>query len=124
MENRLFIGGEVHRTGGVGVVFSGDVAVDTLIAQGCRPIGEPMLVTRCQQTLLQELDGRPALLVLSELYQSLEARTASSCSSRSSSGSRCARTRWSTSRASCWSATCSEPTSAPARSPWEPTSGR
>ncbi len=73
-ENRLFIGGEVHRTGGVGVVLSGDVAVDTLIAQGCRPIGEPMLVTRCQQALLQELDGRPALLVLSELYHSVDAR--------------------------------------------------
>ena len=74
MENRLFIGDEVLRTGGVGVVFSGDVAVDTLIAQGCRPIGTPMLVTRCQQSLLQELDGRPAMLVLSELYHSLGPR--------------------------------------------------
>jgi small ligand-binding sensory domain FIST len=74
LENRLFVGEEVHRTGGVGIVFSGDVAVDTLIAQGCRPIGAPMLVTRCQQTLLQELDGRPAMLVLSELYHSLDVR--------------------------------------------------
>jgi len=74
MENRLLLGEEVHRTGGVGIAFSGDVAIETLIAQGCRPIGDPMLVTRCQHALLQELDGRPPLLVLSELYHQLDAR--------------------------------------------------
>jgi small ligand-binding sensory domain FIST len=73
-ENRLFIGKDVHRTGGVGVVFSGDLAVDTLIAQGCRPIGKPMMVTRCHRTLLQELDGRPPMQVLAELYRSLDVR--------------------------------------------------
>lgn len=71
---RLLLGKEAHRRGAVGVVFSGDLAVDTLVAQGCRPIGAPMLVTRCRQTLLQELDGRPALIALSELYASLDAR--------------------------------------------------
>jgi small ligand-binding sensory domain FIST len=73
-ENRLFLGGEVHRSGGVGVAFTGAVVVDTIIAQGCRPIGEPMLVTRCQRTLLQELDGRPPMQVLGELYRSLGSR--------------------------------------------------
>ena len=72
--NRLFIGDDVHRNGAVGVVFTGNVAVDTIIAQGCRPIGQPMLVTRCEHSLLQELDGRPPLNVLSELYQSLDVR--------------------------------------------------
>jgi small ligand-binding sensory domain FIST len=74
LENRLFVGDEVHRTGGVGIAFTGDVAVETLIAQGCRAIGDPLLVTRCQRGLLQELDGRPPLRVLSELYQSLDER--------------------------------------------------
>jgi small ligand-binding sensory domain FIST len=74
MENRLFLGEDVHRTGAIGVAFGGDVAVETLIAQGCRPIGEPMLVTRCQHNLLQELDGRSPLLVLSELYHALDDR--------------------------------------------------
>ena len=73
-ENRLFLREEVHRDGGVGVAFCGDLAVDTLIAQGCRPIGEPMIVTRCQGALLQELDGRPPLHALTELYRSLDAR--------------------------------------------------
>ncbi len=73
-ENRLFLRTDVHRNGAVGVVFSGDLAVDTLVAQGCRPIGEPMIVTRCGETLLQELDGRRPLEVVTELYRSLDAR--------------------------------------------------
>lgn len=73
-ENRLLLGGDVHRTGAVGVVFAGDVAVDTVIAQGCRPVGKPMLVTRCSGGLLQELDGRPPLQILTELHASLDER--------------------------------------------------
>jgi small ligand-binding sensory domain FIST len=70
-ENRLLLGGEVHRSGAVGIALSGAVAVDTVIAQGCRPIGKPMLVTRCRGGLLQELDGRPPLRVLEHLHGSL-----------------------------------------------------
>jgi small ligand-binding sensory domain FIST len=73
-ENRLLLGKEVHRTGAVCVVFSGDVVVDTLVAQGCRPIGTPMFVTRCRHTLLLELDGRPPLQAIAEVYASLDAR--------------------------------------------------
>ena len=70
-ENRLFLGPDVHRSGAVGVAFSGDLAVDTVIAQGCRPIGQPMMVTRCHGNLLQELDGRAPVPILTELYASL-----------------------------------------------------
>jgi small ligand-binding sensory domain FIST len=70
-ENRLLLGLDVHRSGAVGVAFSGDLAVDTVIAQGCRPIGQPMVVTRCHGNLLQELDGRAPVSILTELYASL-----------------------------------------------------
>jgi small ligand-binding sensory domain FIST len=73
-ENRLLAGEDVHRGGAVGVAFCGEVAVDTLVAQGCRPVGAPMIVTRCHDALLQELDGRPPLEVLTELYRSVDAR--------------------------------------------------
>jgi len=68
-ENRLLLGREVHRTGAIGVAFSGDVAVDTVIAQGCRPIGKPMLVTRCHGNVLDEVDQRPPMEVLAEVYR-------------------------------------------------------
>jgi small ligand-binding sensory domain FIST len=73
-QNRLLLGGEVHRTGAVGIAFAGDLAVDTVIAQGCRAIGSPMLVTRCRGNLLEELDRRRPLEVLSELYTALGER--------------------------------------------------
>jgi small ligand-binding sensory domain FIST len=73
-ENRLLLGASVHRSGAVGVVLSGALAVDTIIAQGCRPIGTPMLVTRCRGGMLQELDRGAPLRVLAELYASLPQR--------------------------------------------------
>ncbi|HET8539143.1 MAG TPA: FIST N-terminal domain-containing protein [Anaeromyxobacter sp.] len=73
-ENRLLLGRDVHRSGALGIAFSGDLAVETVIAQGCRPIGAPSLVTRCVGELLQELDGRPPIEVLHELHASLGVR--------------------------------------------------
>lgn len=70
-DNALYLGDRVHRAGLVGVALSGDIELDTIVAQGCRPIGLPMFVTRCRENVLQELDGRPALEVLQELYESL-----------------------------------------------------
>jgi len=72
-ENRLLLRREVHRSGAVAVALSGDVEVETVIAQGCRAIGDPMLVTRCRGGVLLELDRGTPLQVLGELYRSLDA---------------------------------------------------
>ncbi|MGH7821143.1 MAG: FIST signal transduction protein, partial [Candidatus Binatia bacterium] len=72
--NALLLGGAVHRSGLVGVALSGDVELDTIVAQGCRPIGEPMFVTRSHRNVLFEIDGRRPLDVLRDLYQDLDAR--------------------------------------------------
>jgi small ligand-binding sensory domain FIST len=68
-QNALFLDGVVHRDGLVGVALTGDVIVDTVVAQGCRPIGEPMFVTRCERNLLFEVDGRNPAAVLSDLHR-------------------------------------------------------
>jgi len=68
-ENVLYLGGETHRSGLVGVALSGNIAVDTIVAQGCRPIGNPMFVTRCRENVLHELDGRLPLDIVQELYE-------------------------------------------------------
>ena len=72
--NALCLDGEVFTEGTVGVALSGDVVVDTVVAQGCRPIGELMRVTRCEGNLLYELDDRPAFEVLQELFATLDMR--------------------------------------------------
>jgi small ligand-binding sensory domain FIST len=58
----------VRRDGIVGVALRGPLCIDTLVAQGCRPIGQPMFVTRCRGQLLEEVDGRPPLEALNELF--------------------------------------------------------
>jgi small ligand-binding sensory domain FIST len=68
----LHVAGHRHSSGAVGVALSGDVEVDTLVAQGCRPVGLPMFVTRCSGTVIHELDGRSPYDVLGELFRSLE----------------------------------------------------
>jgi small ligand-binding sensory domain FIST len=71
--NDLFLGGAIHRSGAVGVALSGDLSVDTIVAQGCRPIGDPMFVTRARENLLLDLDGQPARQVVQALYATLPA---------------------------------------------------
>lgn len=70
----LFLGRQMVHRGAVGVALSGNLAVDTIVAQGCRPIGEPMFVTACERNLIRALDGRPPLAVLQDLHDRLDPR--------------------------------------------------
>ena len=72
--NALFLGGDVYRSGVVGLGLHGDIAVDTIVAQGCRPIGEPARVTRCHGNLLLEVEGQTPFEVLKELFEGLSQR--------------------------------------------------
>ena len=67
--NALFLDDAVHRDGLVGVALAGDLVIDTVVAQGCRPIGDPMFVTRAERNLLYEVDGRSPAVVLSDLHR-------------------------------------------------------
>ncbi len=67
----LFLDGACHPRGAVGVALSGDVDLSTVVAQGCRPIGQPMLVTRCEGSLILELNQRRPLDVMRELVETL-----------------------------------------------------
>lgn len=69
--NAMYLEDKIYKTGLVGIALSGDIEVDTIVAQGCRPIGEPMQITKCDQTLLQELDGKPPLEILHDLNEIL-----------------------------------------------------
>lgn len=72
--NALFQDGRVFTDGTVGVALCGDIAVDTVVAQGCRPIGELMQITGCKGNFLYELDGHPVFEVLQELFAALDER--------------------------------------------------
>ncbi|CAA9460481.1 MAG: FIG00870999: hypothetical protein [uncultured Rubrobacteraceae bacterium] len=69
--NALFLDSEVHSSGVVGVSLTGNVVVDTVVAQGCRPIGELMQVTRCRDNLIYELDGETAYSAIEKLFEGM-----------------------------------------------------
>jgi small ligand-binding sensory domain FIST len=50
---------------------SGDIAIDTVVAQGCHPIGDPMFANSTHENLMLELDGKIPREVLTEIYGKL-----------------------------------------------------
>jgi small ligand-binding sensory domain FIST len=53
------------------VALTGDLIMDTIVAQGCRPVGMPLFITRSRGNLILELDGRPPVDLIEELHASL-----------------------------------------------------
>lgn len=58
--NRLVLDGAVHTDGAVTVALHG-LVIEMVVSQGCRPIGEPLIVTKGEGRLVHELAGQPAL---------------------------------------------------------------
>ena len=73
-DNALYLGDKVFRSGAIGVAMTGNIAVDTIVAQGCRPFGELMCITKSDRNLLMELDQRPPMEVMQEIFNSASDR--------------------------------------------------
>lgn len=68
----LFLNNTVYDSGVITLALCGDIAIDTIIAQGCRPIGDPMFANRSHENLILEIDGKVPREVLTELYVKLK----------------------------------------------------
>ena len=69
--NALFLGDQLHGSGAIGVALQGNIAVEAIVAQGCRPVGPVMRITRCAHNMLIELDDRPAVEALRTLFHTM-----------------------------------------------------
>ncbi len=69
---RLFARDEIHRSGGVLLALTGNVVIDPVLAQGCKPIGDPLFVTAGDGNLISELDGRRPKELLTALFSELD----------------------------------------------------
>ncbi len=58
---QLVIDDRVVESGAVGVLLGPGVEVTAVVSQGCRPIGEPFVVTKAEGAVIHELGGRPPL---------------------------------------------------------------
>lgn len=63
----LLLDDQVHHEGAVGAVLRG-VPVEVLVSQGCRPVGEPYVVTSAEGNVILELGGEPAVDRLREVF--------------------------------------------------------
>lgn len=64
----LFEDDRLWYSGALLVALSGNIEMHCTVAQGCRPIGDPMFVSRCEGNRIAALDGRPPHAVLNELF--------------------------------------------------------
>lgn len=67
----MLIGSQPALSGAVGVLLQGDVPLRSVVSQGCRPIGKPLVITKARDNLILELGGKAALVRLQELWQEL-----------------------------------------------------
>ena len=61
----------VLNSGAVGLVLEGDIEMETVLSHGCRPIGEPMVVTGSDGPTLKSLGGRPAVEAIQSMARTL-----------------------------------------------------
>lgn len=59
--NTLVLDDERFTDGAVGVWLPPEVTVTPVVSQGCRPIGDPLTVTRAERNVIYGLAGQPAL---------------------------------------------------------------
>ena len=70
-DNRLLLDDRVFRDGAVGLALKGSTRVTSVVSQGCRPIGSPLVVTKAHGSVIYELAGQPAYEQLSTVVQRL-----------------------------------------------------
>lgn len=69
--NRLICNDAVHTEGLVGLSLGGAVEVETIVSQGCRPIGRHMVITKSHKNVIETLGGKPALSAIREMVDQL-----------------------------------------------------
>ncbi|MCW3097726.1 MAG: uncharacterized protein JWL77_3344 [Chthonomonadaceae bacterium] len=70
-QNLLFLNGQILEDGAVGVRIAGPIQVDTVVSQGCRPIGKTLLVTKADGNRIAGLSGQNALDLTREMLEGL-----------------------------------------------------
>jgi small ligand-binding sensory domain FIST len=70
-ENVLARNDGIVDDGFVGISLSGPVAVDTVVSQGCRPIGNSLVITKAKGNVIEAVGGKSPLAVLNELVNAM-----------------------------------------------------
>ncbi len=71
----VFLDGEVYRDGAVAIGLGGEAGLQTIVSQGCQPIGQPWIITGVIENLIETIASRPAVDVLMETLHELDEET-------------------------------------------------
>ncbi len=70
--NRIVVDGGVHRDGAAALIVGGSAAVTHLVSQGCRPIGQPYIITEAEGNVVKSLGGKPPFERLQQMFSKLD----------------------------------------------------
>jgi len=69
--NVLVRNDQTFSEGFVGASLSGPIRVQTVVSQGCRPIGQRFVITKAHENVIETLGGKPALGALHDVVNAL-----------------------------------------------------
>lgn len=72
--NTLILNNDSYDQGMVGFVLTGNFRAETVVSQGCRPIGNTYIVTKAQDNIIYEIAGKKFLAVLSSVMNQCSER--------------------------------------------------
>ena len=70
--NRIVVDGSVHRDGAAALIVGGSANVTHLVSQGCRPIGQPYIITEAEGNVVKSLGGMPPFERLQQVFSKLD----------------------------------------------------
>jgi len=73
-QNVILFEGHPLRHGLCGVALWGNIEIDTVVSQGCRPIGRHLVITEGERNVIRTLGGKPSLAALIETLKSCTTR--------------------------------------------------
>ena len=71
---QLIMGDRIFDRGAVFAHLSGAIRLRTVVSQGCRPIGQPLVITKCERNVIHQLGGLPAMEQLEKTFKQLPSR--------------------------------------------------
>lgn len=70
-QTMLFLNGDIVTTGAIGVAITGDLEVDLIVSQGCRPVGPVYDVTEAEENVILSLEDETPLKRIQDLVTDL-----------------------------------------------------
>jgi small ligand-binding sensory domain FIST len=70
-KNALYLNNLCVRSVLVGVAFMGDIQLETVVAQGCKPVGEPLRITDANRNVLMGVNGHTPLEELQKIVENI-----------------------------------------------------